>query len=200
MKKLLIYLYLVNNLFFVYPNFASSKVVGEQIILGSVISLSGKHSLKGKDILDNFNIAIENINKKGGVKVGGKNYKFQLVYYDDESNPTRAAQIVKRLILQEGIQFILGPYSLELSEVIMPIIEKNRVLLVDINNMSSLMISDKYKYIFSVEGSSNPAKESANALLTYKEAIEKANSFDVLKIRNVLNIVIEFRDYLASVT
>jgi len=193
MKKLLIYLYLINNLFFLYPNFAFSKVVGDQIILGSIISLSGKHSLKGQDILENFNETIEDINKKGGVKVGEKNYKFQLVYYDDESDPLRAAQITRRLILQEGIQFMIGPYSLELLEVTIPIIEKNHVLLIDINNISSSMIGSKY--IFSVEGSLNPVRESANVLLTYKEAIEKANSFDILKIRELLNRIIQLRSY-----
>lgn len=199
MKKLLIYLYLINNLFFLYPNFAFSKVVGDQIIIGSIVSLSGKHSLKGNDIQESFNLAIDNINKIGGVKVGEKNYIFKIIYYDDESNPIRVAQIAKRLILQEGIQFILGPYSLELSQIVMPIIEKNRVLLVDINGIPQSLIHNEYEYIFSVEASLDPTKESIKALKAYKGAIEKANSFDVSKIRDVFEIVIQISEYLADV-
>ncbi len=37
------------------------------------------------------------INSMGGVKVGGKTYKFEIIYYDDESNPKRAAQLAERL-------------------------------------------------------------------------------------------------------
>ena len=46
----------------------------------------------------------------GGVKVGGKTYKFDIIYYDDESNSGRAAQLAERLIQQDGVQFMLGTY------------------------------------------------------------------------------------------
>ena len=43
-------------------------------------------------------MAVDRINSMGGVKVGGKTYKFEIIYYDDESNPKRAAQLAERLI------------------------------------------------------------------------------------------------------
>ena len=200
MKKLFTYLFLITNLIFFYPNFAISKVVGDKIILGSAISLTGKYSLKGIDIQKGFNLAMDNINKGGGIKVGEKNYNFQIVYYDDESSAIRAAQIAKRLILQEGIQFILGPYSVELTKAMMHITEKNKVLIVEINNIAPSPITKGYEYIFSVDVLKNPIKESANALLVYKEAIESANSFDISKIREVFDLIIQNRSYLLDMT
>ena len=196
MRNLLIHLFVVFNLIFFCISSAFSKVVGDKIILGSVISLTGKYSSKGLDIQKGFNLAINNINKSGGIKVAGKNYNFQIVYYDDESNPKGALQIAKRLILQEGIQFLLGPYSQELTRAILPLAEKNRVILIEINNTPQSQIAEKQQYTFSVMLSEDPIKGSTNILSFYKEAIEDANSLDVLKIRDSLRIIIQIQTYL----
>ena len=64
-----------------------AKVVGDKIILGAAISLTGKYSSNGVHTQNGYNMAVDRINEMGGVKVGGKTYKFDIIYYDDESNP-----------------------------------------------------------------------------------------------------------------
>ena len=88
-----------------------AKVVGDKIVLGAAVSLTGKYSSNGVHTQNGYNLAVERINSMGGGKVGGKSYKFEIIYYDDESNSGRAAQLAERLIKQDGVQFILGPYS-----------------------------------------------------------------------------------------
>ena len=88
-----------------------AKVVGDKIVLGAAISLTGKYSSNGVHTQNGYNMAVDRINSMGGVKVGGKTYKFDIIYYDDESNPKRAAQLAERLISQDGVEFMLGPYS-----------------------------------------------------------------------------------------
>ena len=53
-----------------------AKVVGDKIILGSAISLTGKYSSNGVHTQNGYNMAVDRINSMGGVKVGGKTYKF----------------------------------------------------------------------------------------------------------------------------
>ena len=53
-----------------------AKVEGEYIVLGSAISLTGKYSSNGVHTQNGYNLAVERINKMGGVNVGGKSYKF----------------------------------------------------------------------------------------------------------------------------
>ena len=81
------------------------------IVLGAAVSLTGKYSTNGKNTKDGYDLAVKMINEKGGVKVGGKTYKLQVKYYDDESTPARGAELAERLIKQDGLKFILGPYS-----------------------------------------------------------------------------------------
>ena len=52
-----------------------AKVVGDKIILGSAISLTGKYSSNGVHTQNGYNMAVDRINEMGGVKVGGKTYK-----------------------------------------------------------------------------------------------------------------------------
>ena len=81
-----------------------AKVVGDKIILGAAISLTGKYSSNGVHTQNGYNMAVDRINSMGGVKVAGKTYMFDIIYYDDESNPKRAAQLAERLISQDGVE------------------------------------------------------------------------------------------------
>ena len=110
-----------------------SKVVGDKIILGAAVSLTGKYSSNGVHTQNGYNLAVERINSMGGVKVGGKNYKFEIIYYDDESNSGRAAQLAERLIKQDGVQFMLGPYSSGLTKAMAPVTEKYGIPMVEAN-------------------------------------------------------------------
>ena len=60
-----------------------AKVVGDKIILGAAVSLTGKYSSNGVHTQNGYNMAVDRINDMGGVKVGGKTYKFEFIYYDD---------------------------------------------------------------------------------------------------------------------
>ena len=83
----------------------------DTITLGAAVSLTGKYSTNGQNTLDGYQLAVKRINEMGGVKVGGKAYRLAIKYYDDESTSARGAQLVERLITQDGIKFVLGPYS-----------------------------------------------------------------------------------------
>jgi branched-chain amino acid transport system substrate-binding protein len=96
----------------------------DEIVLGAAVSLTGKYSVNGKNTQDGYNLAVKVINDKGGIKVGDKQYKLKVVYYDDESTSARGAQLVERLIDQDKVNFILGPYSSALTKAIAPITEK----------------------------------------------------------------------------
>ena len=81
------------------------------------------------------------------VKVGGKTYKFEIIYYDDESNPKRAAQLAERLIKQDGVEYMLGPYSSGLTKAIAPVTEKYGVPMVEANGASRSLFTKGYKYL-----------------------------------------------------
>lgn len=129
---------------------AMAKVEGDTIILGSAISLSGKYSTNGLHTQRGYDFAVDRINEKGGVKVGGKSYKLAIKYYDDESTPARATQLAERLIQQDGVEFMLGPYGTGLTKAVAPVTEKFGVPMVEAEGASRSLFTQGYKYLFAV--------------------------------------------------
>jgi branched-chain amino acid transport system substrate-binding protein len=129
---------------------AQAKVEGDTIIFGAAVSFTGKYSTNGKHTKNGYDLAVERINAKGGVTVDGKNYKIAIQYYDDESTPARAAQLAEKIIQQDGIKFVLGPYGSGLTKAIAPVTEKYKIPMVEGNGASRSLFNKGYKYIFAV--------------------------------------------------
>ena len=140
---------------------ALSKVEGDTIILGSSISLTGKYATNGLHTQRGYDYAAKVINEAGGVKVGGKSYKLAIKYYDDESTPARGAQLAERLIQQDGVEFMLGPYSSGMTKAIAPVSEKFGVPMVEAEGASRSLFTQGYKYLFAVLSTSEQYLASA---------------------------------------
>jgi len=152
-----------------------AKVVGDKIILGAAVSLTGKYSTNGKHTKNGYNMAVERINSMGGVKVGGKTYKFDIIYYDDESNSGRAAQLAERLIKQDGVHYMLGPYSSGLTKAMAPVTEENKIPMVEANGASRSLFTKGYKYLFAVLSPANQYLEVAIDLAVEKNGGKPVN-------------------------
>ena len=129
--------------------FAYNVASAEDVItLGAAVSETGKYSTNGVFTEKGYTLAVDKINSQGGVKVGGKTYKLAVKFYDDESSPARGAELVDRLIKQDGIQFILGPYSSGLTKAIAPVTEQLKTPMVEANGAARSLFTNGYKYIF----------------------------------------------------
>jgi len=127
----------------------------DEIVLGAAVSLTGKYSTNGKNTQDGYDLAVEKINGMGGVKVGDKSYQLKVIYYDDESTPARGAQLAERLISQDGVQFLLGPYSSGLTKAIAPVTEKFEIPMIEGNGAARELFTQGYKNIFAVLSTSD---------------------------------------------
>jgi branched-chain amino acid transport system substrate-binding protein len=144
---------------------AVAKVEGDTIVFGAAVSFTGKYSTNGKHTKNGYDLAVKRLNEMGGVKVGGKNYKIKVKYYDDESTPARAGQLADRLIKQDGIKFILGPYGSGPTKGMAPITEKYKIPMVEANGASRALFNKGYRYLFAVLSTSEQyLAESINVL------------------------------------
>ena len=134
----------------VFAALSAAAAAQDTIVLGAAVSLTGKYSTNGKDTRDGYDLAVERVNALGGVKVGKKSYRLKIVYYDDESTSARGAQLVERLISQDGVQFILGPYSSPLTKAILPVTEKYKVPMIEANGADRALFTSGYRYLFAV--------------------------------------------------
>jgi branched-chain amino acid transport system substrate-binding protein len=135
--------------------FSGQAAAEDTITLGSAISITGKYSQEGKNASDGYNFAVKRINEMGGVKVNGKTYKLAVKYYDDESTPTRTAQLLERIINQDGIKFLLGPYASGPTKAAAPVAEKYKVPMVEAEGASRSLFTQGYKYLFAALSTSD---------------------------------------------
>jgi len=149
----------------VFASPAVAKVEGDTIVFGAAVSFTGKYSTNGKHTKNGYDLAVKRLNEMGGVKVGNKTYKIEIKYYDDESTPARAGQLADRLIKQDGIKFILGPYGSGPTKGMAPITEKHKIPMVEGNGASRALFNKGYRYLFAVLTTSEQyLTESINVL------------------------------------
>ena len=86
----------------------------------------------------------------GGVRVSDQRYGAEIVYYDDESDADTADKLTQRLIDDDRVDFLLGPYSSGLTTGTSAIAEANNVLMVEGNGTSDTMFERGFQNLFLV--------------------------------------------------
>ena len=169
MKKIIVTFISALALLFSYSTLSFAKVVGDKIVLGAAVSLTGKYATNGEHTQRGYDLGAKIINEAGGVKVGGKTYQLEIQYYDDESNAAKAAALAQRLIEQDGVEYMLGPYGSGLTIAIAPVTEKFGVPMVEANGASRALFTKGYKYLFAVLNSADQYLNSAVDLMAEKK-------------------------------
>ncbi len=118
------------------------------ITLGSAMSFTGKKSRTGKLYVDSYKFAVEQVNKNGGIKVNGKTYKLKLKFYDDQSSPTTSSRFVEKLLSEDKVNFLLGPYSSGITIPDSLIARRYRVPMIEGGGASGKIFNKGNKYIF----------------------------------------------------
>jgi branched-chain amino acid transport system substrate-binding protein len=162
------------------PGIANAADCGE-IKLGSAISLTGKYATNGIHAKNGYEFAIKKIKDAGGIKVGDKCFNFAVTYYDDESKGDRGATLAERLISQDKIEYMLGPYSSGLTKAIAPVTEKYKIPMVEAEGASRSLFNKGRKYLFAVLSTSEQYLASAVALAGEK-AIESGKKASDVKV------------------
>ena len=174
---------------------SSAAMECEDLIIGSAISLTGKYATNGVHAQNGYEFAITKLKENGGVKIGDKCYNFKVIYYDDESKGDRAATLAERLISQDKVQYMLGPYSSGMTKAIAPVTEKYQIPMVEAEGASRSLFNKGYKYLFAVLSTSEQylasaitlaaekAKESGRSVSSVKVAIAVENDPFSLDIR-----------------
>src|SRR5262245_35538324 len=83
----------------------------QSIKVGAVVPLTGRYAALGAQVRPGYEIAIEDINKGGGVTVAGKKMPIELVLLDDESDATKTVARMETLAAQGVVAYLGGAGS-----------------------------------------------------------------------------------------
>ncbi len=136
--------------------FFCAPVLAEDVItFGTPLSFSGEHKVNGQHARKGYELARKIINENGGISIGGVKHKIAIKYYDDESNPAIAAKFAKRLIIEDKVSFLLGPYGTATTAAVAPVAEKYRIPMVQANGASLSLFNKGYTQMFAVLSSAD---------------------------------------------
>lgn len=99
-------------------------LAADPIKIGLVTALSGQSALAGEALSRGLQVAIDEVNAKGGL-LGGR--KLELVRRDDESNPAKGVVAARELIFREKVAVLFGGLDTPVSMAIVPIVNQEKV-------------------------------------------------------------------------
>ena len=127
---------------------AAAAEAGETIKLGAVIPLTGRYGATAPQIRAGYEIAIETINRAGGVNLGGRKLPLEMVLLDDESDSTKTVARLETLAGQ-GVPAYLGGLGSDLHAAAAAIAEKNKTPYCGVGFALYSIHQQGYKYLFS---------------------------------------------------
>jgi branched-chain amino acid transport system substrate-binding protein len=137
------------------------KKGGNTVKIGVITSLTGSLAAFGEAHKHGYEIALDEINKKGGI--GGK--QVELDFYDDQSKPDQAVQGVSKLVDQDEVPIVLGSYSSESTKAIVPAITQRQVPLIIPTATADNVMDSKSPWIFRICAGANDYARTTLAFL-----------------------------------
>jgi branched-chain amino acid transport system substrate-binding protein len=150
---------------------AYSQGGGGAIRIGATLPLTGAEARIGGFYKEGYDYAFELQNKKGGVKVGDKTMKVELILLDDTSTQATAVNLADRLINSDKVNFLLGTYATNLVEAQSAAAEQNQMLYVNGGGAASAIYKRGYKWVF---GLLAPVELLAESMMKWIDEQQKA--------------------------
>jgi branched-chain amino acid transport system substrate-binding protein len=116
------------------------------IKIGASMSVTGTYAKPGSYQKEGYDICIDELNAKGGLL--GR--KVELVIYDDQSQPATAVKLYEKLITEDKVDAVMGPYSSAVSEAVANVTEKYKKVMVAPLAATTSIFKKGRKYIFMV--------------------------------------------------
>jgi branched-chain amino acid transport system substrate-binding protein len=130
----------------------------EPIRIGASLSLSGTYSALGQNQHRGYQLCAKHVNEKGGVL--GR--KIEFVLYDDQSQPATGVRLYEKLVTQDKVDVVMGPYSSAITEAVANVTEKYKMPMVAPMASTTSIFKKGRKFIFMVQ---SPAEVYLEGLL-----------------------------------
>jgi len=110
--------------------------------LGMTTSESGEFQALSEEFLSGVKFWADDLVDRGGNRI-------DLVVYDDESNPQRAAELYERLITEDQVDLLIGPFSSTLAMAVAPVAEKHNFPMV-VEATAPVLYEQGYRNVFGI--------------------------------------------------
>lgn len=128
----------------------TGSIQGEEPIkIGASVSQSGPYAKTADFTLKAYKLWVEEMNDNGGLL--GRDV--ELVVYDDKSEPQQAIPLYRKLINEDNVDLLFGPYGSPIAKACAPIIEQSgKTAIFPMAADASIWAENDYQYCFQAIG------------------------------------------------
>ena len=105
---------------------AGPSLAQQPIRIGASIAISGRDAVQGGYVREGYLLCQKHVNEKGGVL--GRPMEF--VIRDDGSDPKAAVALYEKLITEDKVDAVIGPYGSAMTDAAADVTEKHRKVMV----------------------------------------------------------------------
>lgn len=104
----------------------AAYALANDVKIGVLIPRTGRYAESGLSVIRGIEMVVRDVNAAGGIKsLGGA--KINLVVTDNGSEAAKTSMEARRLMSEEKVSFILGPYSTPEAQAFMPVADRGEV-------------------------------------------------------------------------
>ena len=126
----------------------TSLTWADTLTLGASVQLTGPVANTGRYYKDAYEFAVERINARGGITVGGVHHTLALKLLDNQSDVNLSVRQYVQLLSEDKVNLLLGPFASNFVLADSAISEKFQVPMVQGGGASDQIYSRGYRYIF----------------------------------------------------
>jgi len=127
---------------------ATGAVAQDVIRIGAPLPITGPLAPEAAKQKRGYDLWAELVNKAGGIDVGGKRQKVEIVYMDYQSNTPRAVQGAEKLITQDNVKFLFAPFGSGATKAASSVAERYRIPMIAVTASSEQVYNQGYEYLF----------------------------------------------------
>jgi branched-chain amino acid transport system substrate-binding protein len=124
----------------------------QPILVGYTIARTGFLAVATSVQQQAYDLWAEQVNKAGGLEIGNQGKRLiKFISYDDQSEPSKAAELYEKLITVDKVDLLLAPYATSIHIAVAPVVERRKFPLVGSTASSTLLRDLGVKYMKFVE-------------------------------------------------
>src|SRR5690606_19443262 len=104
---------------------SAGATAAEPVRIGYSMAKTGLFAQGAVSQINAYELWREQVNAQGGLDIGGKEKRpVEFVVYDDQSDPANAVRIYEKLITDDRVDLLLGPWGTPTHFAIAPVLER----------------------------------------------------------------------------
>ncbi len=128
---------------------ADQALAADPIRIGMTVSSTGRFALAAQSGERGIEIWVDDVNRRGGIAVGGEPRPVELVALDDRSDKTMVPRVYETLISEENVDLLFGPFGSTLTGAAVNTSEQFDQLMMIWSASADSIYEQGYEYIVS---------------------------------------------------